>query len=98
MVTSQTQTQDISSLKMNSLNFYLKSAERAIARWGYPYMLKDEDCIADVAHAMMKADMNFNGKGSRYGYRGKCAKWAILYTMIDNGASSLQPFYQEYPG
>lgn len=62
---------------MNSLEFYLKSAEKAIARWGFPYMLNDEDCIADVAHAMMKADMKFDGRGSDYGFRGERAKFAI---------------------
>lgn len=68
---------------VKSLKFYLESAERAIVRWGLPYMINDEDCISDVAYALMRADINFNGTGSEYGYRGYCAKMAIL-TLIKN--------------
>lgn len=41
-------------------------------------LLKNDDFITDITHDIMMADWRWNGKGSRIGYRSKCAKWSIL--------------------
>lgn len=63
---------------LKDLSFYLKSAENVICKWGNKAMLNSEDTIADVAHMMMKADANFDGRGSIDGHRMSYARFGIL--------------------
>lgn len=63
---------------MQSLDFYLQSAHKAICKWGNTAMLKDEDTIADVAYMMMRADEKFDGRGTVTGHRMSWAKFGIL--------------------
>lgn len=63
---------------MESLKFYLDNARNAIKVFGRPYMLKDEDMVSDVAHAMMVADSKFDEtKGTLAGWRWYCAELTI---------------------
>lgn len=41
------------------------------------YLATSEDAISNVATALMFADYFWNGNGSKFGYRKRCAKWAI---------------------
>lgn len=81
------------SYKYDNLNFYLDLAKRTINKFGRNMyvglsseMLKNEDAVADVAHAIMMADWNYDDtrrgkktgkKKTRYSYRNQCALWAI---------------------
>ncbi len=66
---------------MFSLAFYLKSAHKAICKWGNSNMLSDEDAISEVAHFMMVADDRFDGRGSRDGFRMSYAKYGVLHAI-----------------
>lgn len=59
-----------------TLDEYTTTAEKAIKKWGHPKMLNDEG-IGAVIHMMMKADLKFDGRGTRSGYRMKAARYAI---------------------
>lgn len=62
---------------MESLTFYLKTAERAIGRWGHPSMMND-DFISEVAGCIMRADGRFDGRGNIAGFRMATAKFRII--------------------
>lgn len=64
-----------------SLPEYLKYAEIVLRKWAIPDMSKDEDCIADIAHALMKADERFNGCGDRTKYMLWCGRLHIKRLM-----------------
>lgn len=40
-------------------------------------ILKSDDAISNIVTAIMLADWNWNGKGTRCGYRKQCVIWAI---------------------
>ena len=77
----------------DNLSFYLDLAKRTINKFGRNMyvglsseMLYNEDAVADVAHAIMMADWNYDEtrtgkktgkKKTRYSYRNQCALWAI---------------------
>lgn len=79
--------------KYQDLSFYIDLAKKTINKFGRKMyyglsseMLKNEDAIADVAHAIMVADWNYDSnrtgkktgkKKTRYSYRNQCALWAI---------------------
>lgn len=76
-----------------TLPFYIDLAKKTINKFGRKMhiglsseMLKNEDAVADVAHAIMMADWNYDDsrvgkktgkKKTRYSYRNQCALWAI---------------------
>ena len=60
-----------------TLSEYLTLATKAISKWGCHFMLKDDDAISFVATALMWADYRFDGRGSAYGWRLYCARFAI---------------------
>jgi RNA polymerase sigma factor (sigma-70 family) len=62
---------------MESLEYYLEDARRAIGRWGCQAMLRDDDVVADVATKIMIADTKFDGRGSIRGFRMHYAQFAI---------------------
>lgn len=68
-------------MQLESLSFYLKSAEKVIQKYGPAHLTRDEDAISHVANAMMKADVNFNGNGTITGYRVYCGQMAIKYII-----------------
>ena len=60
---------------------YTVFAKKSISRFAPNLankILKDEDFIADLTHDIIMADWRWNGKGSRSGYRSKCAQWSIM--------------------
>lgn len=57
---------------------YLNIAKKALIKWGAGQYQNDDEALGFVAEMMMWADHNFNGKGSRYGYRGSYAKFGVL--------------------
>lgn len=61
-----------------SSNEYLNIAKKALIKWGAGQYQNDDEALGFVAEMMMWADHNFNGKGSRYGYRGSYAKFGVL--------------------
>lgn len=79
------------SVKFESLDFYLKLAQKTIAKFGPTFfnglskeMLCSEDAIAFVANAIMMGDWRWKEKKedeskhkNLYSYRNQCAIWAI---------------------
>lgn len=78
--------------EFDSLSTYINLAKKTINKFGSKMygglakeMLKNDDAIADVAHAIMLGDWRWdeNRKGktgqqkTRYSYRNQCAIWAI---------------------
>ena len=43
-----------------SLQSYIEEAKAIIKRWGAPWMIKDEDVVANVASAIAKAEYDFD--------------------------------------
>ena len=41
-------------------------------------ILKNEDAISNIAHAIMMADWQFNGKGTLNGWRSQKGRWALM--------------------
>jgi len=67
-----------------TLDEYILFAKKSIMRFASPVaksLLKNEDFISDIAHAIMMADWRWNGDGDRVGYRSKCAEWAIKINL-----------------
>lgn len=46
-------------------------------------LVNDDDCLSNIATAMMIGDWKWNGKGNKIGYRIQCGKWMIL-TILSN--------------
>lgn len=70
--------------EMSDLDQYLTIARKVIASYAPKIkyglaedMLSNEDAVANVAHAIMMADWQFNGQGSRFGFRKDRAQFAI---------------------
>lgn len=67
-----------------TLDEYLEIARRTIVSYAGEIrlgladeMLKNEDAVANVAHAVMMADWHFDGRGDKFGFRKQRIKWAI---------------------
>ena len=72
------------TFQMETLDEYLSIAKKMIAsmapsiRYGLAEeMLSNEDAISNVAHDIMMADVQFNGRGNRFGFRKDRAKYSI---------------------
>lgn len=70
--------------KMENLDEYLSISKKMISalapsiKYGLAEeMLCNEDAISNVAHDIMMADWQFNGNGSRFGFRKSRAKYSI---------------------
>ncbi len=68
----------------SDLNEYLNIARRTISAYApririglAEEMLKNEDAVANIAHAAMMADWHFDGRGNIHGFRKQRIKWAI---------------------
>lgn len=73
-----------SNIEMETLEEYQTIAKKTIASFAPTLMfglaeemLKNEDAIANVAHAIMMADWQFDGRGTIFGFRKERAKYAI---------------------
>lgn len=86
------QYKDSSSIEFDSLSNYILLAKKSISKFANNFysglavkMLKDEDAISNVAHAIMMADWRYDEthtnkdgeKKTKYSYRNQCALWAI---------------------
>ena len=40
-------------------------------------LLNNEDIVSDMASTIIMADWQFNGRGTKWGYRKQCVKWAV---------------------
>jgi hypothetical protein len=70
--------------EMETLNEYLTIAEKMIGalapsiKYGLAEeMLNSDDAISNVAHDIMLADWQFNGRGNRFGFRKDRARYSI---------------------
>lgn len=80
---------DHSTVKFESLDFYLNLAQKVIAKMAPTFfnglskeMLKNEDAISFVANAIMMGDWRWKESEDKknkslYSYRNQCAIWAI---------------------
>jgi len=77
------------TVQYDDLSTYINLAKKTISKFGKSAaknMLKNDDIIADVAHAIMVADWKYDNdrvgkitgkKKTRYSYRNQCAIWSI---------------------
>jgi|688.fasta_scaffold15474_9 RNA polymerase sigma factor (sigma-70 family) len=85
------------TVQYDNLSSYLNLAKKIISKFGKASaknMLKNEDVVADVAHAIMVADWKYDNdrvgkitgkKKTRYSYRNQCAIWAIQTYLTKKG-------------
>ncbi len=71
-------------LKNTPLKFYIVSAKKLIAKHASKFrlrldieMLSNEDTISNIAYLIMRGDENWDGRGTRHGFRKQCAIWGI---------------------
>lgn len=69
----------------SSLDQYILIAKKVVCRHAdrmrpglSTEILKNEDAIANIAHAIMMADWQFNGKGTLNGWRSQKGRWALM--------------------
>ena len=84
-------------VQYDDLSSYINLAKKIISKFGKSSaknMLKNEDVVADVAHAIMVADWKYDNdrvgkttgkKKTRYSYRNQCAIWAIQTYLTKRG-------------
>lgn len=90
--TPKIQYKDPNTIEFDSLSSYILLAKKSISKFANNFynglatnMLKDEDAISSVAHAIMMADWRYDEnytnkdgeKKTKYSYRNQCALWAI---------------------
>lgn len=75
---------DKNNVQFEGLDDYYLIAKKMISTHGPKIrtgladeMLKNDDAISNIAHAIMMADWKFDGRGSRLGYRKKMGEYAI---------------------
>lgn len=83
---------DTPKFQMETLDEYILIAKKMIAsmapsfRYGLAEeMLCSDDAISNVAHDIMVADWQFNGRGNRYGFRKERAKYSIKSYLSRRG-------------
>ena len=79
-----TVTQEKPDTYFETLEEYTKIARRTIAAYAPTIrvgladeMLRNEDAVANIAHAIIMADWKFDGRGDKLGYRKDQIVWAI---------------------
>lgn len=72
------------NVKFASLDEYTSLAKKTISAYGNTVrpglseeMLRNDDAIANIAHAIMMADWVFDGRGSIHGFRKQRTLWAL---------------------
>ena len=87
----------MNNTEYDDLSVYLNLAKKIISKFGKSAaknMLKNDDAIADVAHAIMVADWKYDNdrvgkttgkKKTRYSYRNQCAIWSIQTYLTKRG-------------
>ena len=63
-----------------TLEEYTDIAKKTISRYcpkNREEILRNDDAVANIAHAIMLADWQFNGRGSKFGFRKSRARFAI---------------------
>jgi len=68
-----------------SLDSYLTIAKKVVCKHADKIrpglsaeILRNEDALANIAHAIMMADWQFNGKGTLNGWRSQKGRWALM--------------------
>lgn len=84
-----------------SLDEYVLIAKKTISSYASKIkhglaeeMLRNDDAIANIAHAIMMADWQFDGRGNKFGFRKERAKYAIHLYISRRSRESRKKIYQ----
>lgn len=87
--------------RMDTMDEYLLIAKKSISsyapkiRYGLAEeMLENDDAVANIAHAIMMADWQFDGRGNRFGFRKERAIYAIKSYITRRKRESAKSVYR----